>query len=67
MSWPPCFYTNSSIGEAAAEEVEAQKQGWGELWKELMLGWAGNGWGPRKGLGVAGLLLVATQSQSKSH
>jgi len=27
MSWPPCFYTNSSIGEAAAEEVEAQKQG----------------------------------------
>lgn len=62
------LYKQWSSGEAAAataaaaaeEEVEAQQRGRGGRWKELMLGRAGMG--PRKGLGVAGLVLVAAQS-----
>lgn len=51
---------SSGGAAAAAEEVEAQQRGRGGRWKELMLGRAGMG--PRKGLGVAGLVLVAAQS-----
>lgn len=51
---------SSGGAAAAAEEVEAQQRGRGGRRKELMLGRAGMG--PRKGLGVAGLVLVAAQS-----
>jgi len=50
----------AATAAAAAEEVEAQQRGRGGRRKELMLGRAGMG--PRKGLGVAGLVLVAAQS-----